>query len=274
MKDLQLFKHSEFGELGVLIIHGREYFPATACAKTLGYSNANDAIIRHCKGVVKHEAWVQTGLKADGSPAMRENSANYITEGDLYRLIIRSKLPEAERFERWVFDEVLPSIRKVGAYATPEAAEKLLNNPDFLIEALNEIKAIRARNAELNATVIEMKPKAGYFDVILSTKDAVSATVIAKDYGKSAIWLNNYLHSLGVQFKRCGIWLPYQKYADDGYVCSQTHSYLGSDSEPRSRVHTYWTQKGRLFIYNLLKSHGHLPLTEQNIEEDDSECTI
>lgn len=118
MNDLKVFNHSEFGELGVLIIDEKEYFPASACARILGYSNPRDAIKRHCKseGVVKHDAWVQTGIKADGSPAMRKNSTNYITEGNLYRLIVGSKLPEAEKFERWVFDEVLVSIRRQGAY--------------------------------------------------------------------------------------------------------------------------------------------------------------
>ncbi len=109
-----------------------------------------------------------------------------------------------------------------------------------------------------------MLPKAGYYDVILATKDPVSATTIAKDYGKSAIWLNNFLHDCGIQFKRGGTWYPYQQYAEAGYVCSQTHSYLGSDSAPHSKVHTYWTQKGRRFIYDLLKQYGHLPLTERN----------
>lgn len=118
MKEMQVFKNSEFGELGVLEIDGKPYFPATACAKILGYVNPRDAIKRHCKieGVVKRDAWVQTGTKSDGTPAMRQNSTNYIDEGNLYRLIVNSKLPAAERFETWVFDEVLPTIRRKGAY--------------------------------------------------------------------------------------------------------------------------------------------------------------
>ncbi len=254
----------------MLTIDGREYFPATACAKLLGYSNANDAIMRHCKGVVKREGVSRT-TNQHGVTTEQIVNTNYIPEGDLYRLIIRSQLPAAERFEAWVFDEVLPSIRKTGVYATHESAERLLNDPDFLIEALNEIKNIRAQNAALNDAISgqtrqieELAPKAGYCDAILASKDAVSVTVIAKDYGKSAKWLNNFLHSHGIQFKQGGIWHTYQKYAEEGYTCSRTHSYLGSDSAPHSRPHTYWTQKGRLFIYGLLKSHGCLPLTERN----------
>lgn len=124
MNELQVFQNSEFGELGVLEIEGKPYFPATACARILGYSNPRKAIIDHCKedGVTKRDAWVQTGIKADGSPAMRQNSTNFISEGNLYRLIVSSKLPSAERFERWVFDEVLPSIRKTGSYGQIDVA--------------------------------------------------------------------------------------------------------------------------------------------------------
>lgn len=172
---------------------------------------------------------------------------------------------------------MLPSIRKTGLYATPEAAEKLLSDPDFLIQALTEIKTIRAKNAVLTETIsiqnqqiAEMKPKAGYYDVILACKDAVAITTIAKDYGKSGQWLNDYLHSLGVQFKQGSIWLLYQKYAEYGYSCTRTHNYTGTNGEQRSRIHTYWTQKGRLFIYELLKSHGWLPLIEQNDFMEDS----
>lgn len=106
MNDLKVFSNTEFGELGVMVIDGKEYFPATQCAKLLGYANAKDAVIRHCKGVVKHD------LPTNGG----KQEVNYIPEGDLYRLIVSSKLPSAEKFERWVFDEVLPSIRKNGGY--------------------------------------------------------------------------------------------------------------------------------------------------------------
>lgn len=116
MNELRVFQNSEFGELGVMEIDGKTYFPATKCAKVLGYGNAKQAIIDHCKGVVKRDLWVCTGTKANGENAMRNTPVNFIPEGDLYRLIVSSRLPSAERFEKWVFDEVLPTIRKQGAY--------------------------------------------------------------------------------------------------------------------------------------------------------------
>lgn len=109
MNQLQVFNHPQFGEVEILIIEGREHFPATDMAEKLGYSNTSDAINRHCKkdGVVFHEVIDSLG---------RKQRKKFITEGNLYRLITNSKLPEAEILESWVFDEVLPTIRKTGGY--------------------------------------------------------------------------------------------------------------------------------------------------------------
>ena len=106
MNEIKVFANSEFGELSVLEMDGKMYFPATACAKKLGYQDAINAIKQHCKGVVKHHLPTNGGMQ----------TVNMIPEGDLYRLIAHSRLPAAERFERWVFDEVLPTIRKTGGY--------------------------------------------------------------------------------------------------------------------------------------------------------------
>ena len=190
-----------------------------------------------------------------------------INESGLYNVILRSDKPEAKKFKRWVTHDVLPAIRRHGLYA----AEDLLANPDLLIQAATALKEERAKSAALTETIsiqnqqiAEMKPKAGYYDIILACKDAVAVTTIAKDYGKSGKWMNEYLHSLGVQYKQGNnIWLLYQKHAEHGYTCTRTHNYTGTNGEQRARVHTYWTQKGRLFIYGLLKSNGVLPLIEQ-----------
>lgn len=198
-----------------------------------------------------------------------KQEVSIINESGLYSVILVSRKPEAKKFKRRVTHEVLPSIRRHGLYATDE----LLANPDFLIQALQELKAERAKNVELTTTIsiqeqqiAEMKPKASYYDVVLNCKDAVSITTIAKDYGKSGRWFNEYLHNLGVQFRQGKIWLLYQKYAQHGYTTTKTHTYLGNDGTMHSKVHTYWTQKGRLFIYELLKDHGILPLIEQESE--------
>jgi prophage antirepressor-like protein len=254
---LQLFHNTEFGEIGVIEIEDKPYFPATRCAEILGYKNPQEAIRDHCKGV--SETLTPT---AGGTQTIR-----VIPEGDLYRLIVRSKLPAAERFERWVFDKVLPSIRKHGLYA----ADELLANPDLFINALQALKAERAKAAALTERVAvqeqqicEMKPKAGYYDVVLACKNAVPMRVIAKDYGWSAQRMNAFLHDHGIQYKQGGVWLLYQNHAANGYTDTKTHVHQGGDGTPKSTIHTYWTQKGRLFIYEKMKSSGYLPLIERD----------
>lgn len=109
MNELQIFNSGEFGEIRTIEIDGKPYFVGTDVAKALGYNNPRDAVSRHCKGVVKHDTPTSSGIQ----------SMSYINEGDLYRLIMKSKLPSAEKFESWVMDEVLPTIRKTGSYRKP-----------------------------------------------------------------------------------------------------------------------------------------------------------
>lgn len=109
MNKLQIFNSGEFGEIRTIEINGKPYFVGTDVAKALGYNNPRDAVSRHCKGVVKRDTPTSSGIQ----------SMSYINEGDLYRLIMKSKLPSAEKFESWVMDEVLPTIRKTGSYQKP-----------------------------------------------------------------------------------------------------------------------------------------------------------
>ena len=160
------------------------------------------------------------------------------------------------------------------------AVEKAWNDPVLIMgRAYEAQKAITERlNAQvlqLEGTVAvqvqqisELQPKASYYDVVLNSKDLLSTTKIAKDYGKSAIWLNTWLHEQGIQYKQGDIWLLYQKYAEQGYTNTKTQTFNGSDGKIHTKVHTYWTQKGRLFIYEQLKAVGILPLIEQNDGEE------
>lgn len=125
MHDLKVFKSTDFGELDVMLIDGKEYFPATQCAKILGYAKPADAVRKHCKGVFKMETPTAGGVQ----------QVNYIPEGDLYRLIVSSKLPSAEKFERWVFDEVLPSIRQTGGYGQSIDLEKIISQTAAAVAA-------------------------------------------------------------------------------------------------------------------------------------------
>ena len=260
MGELQIFKNAEFGSVRIITVEGEPYFVAKDITAILGYANASKAISDHVDAEDK--------LNNESLSSLGQRGGWLINESGLYSLILSSKMPNAKKFKRWVTSEVLPTIRRHGLYAMDE----VLANPDIFINALLELKAERERNANLQAVVavqsqqmIEMHPKVSYYDVVLNCKDLVAISVIAKDYGWSATKMNRYLKRKGIQYKQGGeIWLLYQKYAEKGYTSTKTHSYPGSDGSTHTKVHTYWTQRGRLFIYDLLKADGILPLVEQS----------
>lgn len=154
MNDLKIFSNTEFGELGIMIIDGKEYFPATQCAKILGYTNPRKAIIDHCKedGVTKRYVIDSLG---------RQQEMKYINEGNLYRLIVSSKLPAAEKFERWVFEEVLPSIRKTGGYGDINLEQVIAQTATAVVsEVVKQLVPVLAA-ASFGKTVqtVEISPK-------------------------------------------------------------------------------------------------------------------
>lgn len=258
--ELQVYKNAEFGSVRTTTLGGQPYFVGKDVAGILGYANTRKALIDHVdeedKGVTKCDT---LGGKQD---------LVIINESGLYSLILSSKMPSAKKFKRWVTSEVLPAIRKHGLYATDD----LIANPDLAIAAFTALKEEREKNKELMAAVAigqqqiaEMKPKATYYDVVLKCRDAVNISVIAKDYGWSAMRMNEYLHEKGIQFKQGDIWLLYQKYAPNGYTKTNTHIYEDSKGIQHTKVHTKWTQKGRLFIYEQLKADGIYPQIEMEV---------
>lgn len=258
--ELQVYKNAEFGSVRTTTIGGQPYFVGKDVASILGYTNTRKALIDHVdeedKGVTKCDT---LGGKQD---------LIIINESGLYSLILSSKMPNAKKFKRWVTNDVLPAIRKHGIYATDD----LIANPDLAIAAFTALKEERERNKTLTAAVAvqqqqiaEMKPKATYYDVVLKCKDAVNISVIAKDYGWSGIRMNEYLHDKGIQFKQSDTWLLYQKHADKGYTRTNTHVYEDSNGFEHTKVHTKWTQKGRLFIYEQLKADGIYPQIELEV---------
>jgi len=252
--ELQVFNNAEFGSVRTAMVNGEVMFVGKDVATILGYSNTRDAISKHVddedKGVAKCDT-------LGGSQDLM-----FINESGLYSLILSSKMPAAKKFKRWVTSEVLPAIRKHGMYAIDE----LIDNPDLAIAALTQLKEERERNKKLLETVaiqgqqiLEMQPKVTYYDLILQNQGTVSITQIAKDYGMSGRRLNKLLHELGIQYKLGKTWILYQDYAECGYTHSRTYDI----DETKCVMHTYWTQKGRLFLYDLLKAEGYYPLIEQ-----------
>ena len=258
MNDLQIFENPEFGSIRTLEINGEPWFVGKDVAEVLAYNEPHKAITRH----VDEEDRTKYPILSNGG--MQESWL--INESGLYSLILSSKLPTAKQFKRWVTSEVLPSIRKHGLYAT----EELLNNPDFMIQALTALqeerekrKLLETENAQQKQIIGELKPRADYTDRILSNKGLVTITQIAKDYGMSGRKMNKLLEDLHVQYKQSGQWLLYADYHDKGYTHSKTINITRKDGTPDVTMETKWTQKGRLFIYNLLKSKDILPIIEQ-----------
>lgn len=266
MNELKIFNSPEFGQVRTLTIGGEPWFVGKDVAVALGYANTRKALNDHVddedKGVTKCDT-------LGGAQEM-----TIINESGLYSLVLSSKLPTAKQFKHWITSEVIPSIRKYGAYLTPEKVEEVLLNPDTIIKLATELKAEREarKNAELEAAsakqvIGELKPKADYTDRILSSKGTVPTTAIAKDYGMSAKALNQKLHELRVIYRMGSQWFLYAKYQARGYTHSKTFDFKHSDGRPDCKMQTEWTQKGRLFLYQLLKKHGVLPMIEREDQE-------
>lgn len=260
MNKLKIFNSAEFGDIRTTEIDGKPYFVANDVARALGYKRPADAVTAHCKGSVKHRYLTDGG----------EQELKVIPEGDIYRLTVRSKLPSAEKFEKWVFDEVIPSIHQYGAYMTEQTIEKALASPDFLIQLATKLKDEQTRRKEAEAEIRvkdqiigELKPKADYYDEILKNPGLVTITQIAKDYGMSGKKMNRILHELGIQYKQSEQWLLYSDYHCLGYTQSEVTDIIRSDGTPDVKLLTKWTMKGRLFLYNKLKEKGIIPVIEQ-----------
>lgn len=242
MNDLQIFNNDEFGEVRALEIDGEPWFVAKDVCRVLELGNITETLRRLDEDEL-------TSVKLNSGGQMRE--MKLINEPGLYRLISSSRKPEAKNFQRWVYHEVLPSIRKHGVYMTPATIEKVLLNPDFIIKLATDLKAEREKNAIL-------QPKADYCDLVLSSEGAVPVTVIAKEYGMSGVTFNKLLNSEQIQYVREGVWLLYRKYDGRGYTVTETLNVNGLN-----RMYTRWTQKGREFLYHFLKARGIVPVRER-----------
>ncbi len=191
--NMEIFNNAEFGSVRIIEENGSFLFCASDVAKALGYSNVHSALQRHCKGVVKRDTVTSTrGIQA----------LTYIPEGDVYRLIVHSKLPSAERFERWVFDEVLPSLRRNGIYITDPLVRQFARDPDF---AHAVVDALYEQTERVN----RLLPKADYFDAFVDPGDAVPIRIAAKQLGVSEHWLVCLLVGCRMLYRCNGRLVPY-----------------------------------------------------------------
>lgn len=244
---LQQFHSEEFGQVRVLEIEGQPWFIGRDVTDILKYRNGRDALRVHVDDEDKADVVIH-----DGSQNRKYAAIN---ESGLYSLILSSKLPSAKKFKRWVTSEILPSLRRHGAYITPEVIEQMVSSSEFAQVILETLLEEQTENDRLRERLESALPKARYCELLLQCPQVVPVSVIAKDYGMSAVAFNQLLHRLGIQYRVGGTWLPYQRYADKGYTRTRTY-YV---NETTASTHTYWTQAGRLFLYETLRECGILP---------------
>lgn len=262
MNDIQIFKNERFGEIRVTTdTQGEPMFCLADVCKALEISNVGNVKQRLSeKGVRNMDTLTVGGVQ----------SMTYVNEANLYKCIFQSRKPEAEKFQDWVYEEVLPSIRKHGGYIIAhedDTADELMARALIVAQKTLErrderIRLLEAVNTEQAKAISEMSPKATYYNIILQSPSTITVTQIAQDYGMSAKAFNKLLHTLGIQRKVGRQWVLYSEYISNGYVQSATEPMKNSHSG-RSYTYSRWTQKGRIFLYNELKNRGVLPLIEQ-----------
>lgn len=247
MQELQVFNNNEFGQLRTINIDGKDYFVGKDIALSLGYAIPSKAINTHCKGVSKMEVPTNGGIQ----------QMLMITEGDIYRLITHSKLPNSEKFEEWVFDEVLPSIRKHGMYATETTIDNILNNPDFGIRLLTELKEEKAKRKTLEEENKTNKPKVIFADAVATSQTSILVGELAKILKQNDIEIGEkrlfkWLRNNGYLIKRNGsdYNMPTQKSVDLGVIEIKERAINNPDGSVRVTKTPKVTGKGQQYFIN------------------------
>lgn len=264
MNQLQIFNNPDFGQVRTIEKDGNILFAASDVAKALGYSNPRDAIIKHCKSpyVAICGVGVLTGKKTDGTPVFQTVQMKFIDTGSVYRLIARSKLPEAVKFESWIFDDLVPNTLKNGGYLVikkGDTPETLTERGQQVLQAsverlTKQLERSEAENEQNKALLEEMTPKVEYFDEALDADTLYSATQLAKSLGMEAADLNRKLHKFGVQYKRCGTWLLYANYVHYDLAEVRPTEFTKANGKRSGRPMLMWTEKGRKFVFDLIRS--------------------
>lgn len=250
---VQVFNNEEFGQVRIAEVEGKPYFVAVDIARALGYARPNDAINQHCRYTVKHS------IPHPQNPK-RSLLVNIIPEGDIYRLVIKSDLPGAEKFESWIFDEVLPAIRKHGAYMTPEKIEEVLLNPDTIIRLATDLKTEREARLALETKVEQDKPKVIFADSVVASNNSILIRELAKVLQQNGIEtgekrLFEYLRNNGYLIRKRGsdYNTPTQRAMEMGLFEVKKATVTHSDGNITVKTTPKVTGKGQLYFINKLK---------------------
>jgi len=254
LNQVRVFENKDLGQIRAIEIDGQPWFVGKDVAEILGYSNTKDALIKHVDTEDKRILQRSQNTTFD----IPTRGLTIINESGLYCLALSSKLPQAKIFRRWITSEVLPSLRKYGAYINDDVLYQMRNDSAYAAEIVQQLTDEKVRNNNLQNYVDKIEPKAWYYDIILQCPDAVQASIVAKDYGMSAMKFNKLLHALGVQYKIGKTWLLYSRYEGKGYTVSKTYKVNGV-----TVIFTCFTQQGRMWLYDLLKKNGILPVAER-----------
>ena len=243
---IKIFENEEFGSVRTIEENGKVLFCGSDVAKALGYRRPKDAINAHCKGAVKRRL-----LTNGGAQEMK-----MISEGDVYRLISHSRLPSAEKFERWIFDEVLPAIRRTGGYIASEDMF-IENYLPFLDEPYRNLFRLQMVFInKLNERIRHDEPLVEFANQVADTENLIDMNAMAKLARAENIPVGrNKLYSW---LKRTGVLmsnnLPYQRYIDRGYFAVK-ESVFETDGLKKTYQQTLVTGKGQVFIIGLLKKY-------------------
>lgn len=243
MNEMQIFRSPDFGEVRTVEENGAVLFCGSDVADSLGYKRPNDAISTHCRGTVKRRIGVQTGMRADGTPAMQEVEMLFIPEGDVYRLAARSKLPGADAFERWIFDEVIPSVRRNGGYLM---GQETMSADELMARALMVAqKTLADREARISALTVQnaiLAPKAEYFDELVERNTLTNFRETAKELGIAPKKFVQFLIDRKYIYRdQRGKLLPYESKNDGLFEVKETYN----EKTKWSGTQTLVTPKGR-----------------------------
>ena len=237
MNQMEIFKNPEFGSIRVIEENGKYLFCGADVARALGYVKPQNAISTHCKGALKRGTLTERGTQ----------QLLFIPEGDLYRLIVHSKLPSAERFERWVFDEVLPTIRKHGAYLTKEKLWEVATSPEALMKLCSDLLAEREANVSLRKENAQLEGKAAFYDLFIDLKHSTNLRTTAKELDvPERRFVRFLLEKRFVYRTASGNVLPYANVKNTGVFCVKdycNHGHTGS--------YTLVTPKGKIYFAQL-----------------------
>lgn len=249
MNEIKIFEKEEFGKIRTVKIDRKVYFVASDVAKALGYANVRDAILRHCRWVVKHDV-------PHPQSKSKTLEVNVIPQGDVVRLASHSELPGAEKFESWIYDEVIPSVLDHGAYMTEDTLEKALASPDFLIQLATKLKEEKERNKTLQEDNDRMKPKEIFADAVSASHTSILIGDLAKllkqnGYETGQKRLFEQLRQEGYLIKGGSSKnMPTQKSMDMGLFDVKETTIANPDGSVRVTKTTKVTGKGQQYFIN------------------------